>query len=250
MLNRIALPCACAAALATAPAAADTRIEYVREKDGAPVTTTWIAAGKVRIDNLRDESSSVIFDNATGSLTILRHKDKKYTVLDKATLERLAQQLNAAMQQLEAQLAALPPAQRDMMKKMMGGMANVVEPTVKRSGKTLTVAGYRCQIVEYVVGETFASELCVVSPGDIKIPPADYDTLLGMQRTLAQLTRDLLKGFATPPDANRLEGLPVRMHAKGEPSAEVLKAIRHDAVPADTFALPAGYTEEKIAPPQ
>ena len=64
-----------------------------------------------------DGSFSVIF--LEDKFITLDHKDKKYMVMDEAMLESMGEQVSAAMKEMEAQLAQLPPEQREMMKQMM-----------------------------------------------------------------------------------------------------------------------------------
>ena len=58
-----------------------------------------------------------------GTLYIIDDADKSYIAFDKATMEKLAKKINAAMEQMKDQLAKLPPEQRAQMEQMMPGMS-------------------------------------------------------------------------------------------------------------------------------
>ena len=53
-----------------------------------------------------------------GTLYIIDDADKSYIAFDKATMEKLAKKINAAMAQMKDQLAKLPPEQRAQMEQI------------------------------------------------------------------------------------------------------------------------------------
>src|SRR6478609_1271169 len=57
-----------------------------------------------------------------GTLYIIDDSDKSYIAFDKATMEKLAVKLNAAMEKMKEQLAKMPPEQRAQMEAMLPGM--------------------------------------------------------------------------------------------------------------------------------
>lgn len=88
----------------------------------------------------------------TGALLTIDHANRTYFVMDEATVAGVADQMGAAMAQMEAMLESLPPEQREAFEKMraQGGMpgmpgATPAEPPsidVRDTGETDTVNGF------------------------------------------------------------------------------------------------------------
>src|SRR5262249_23721007 len=72
------------------------------------------------------------------TMYIIDDANKSYIVFDKATMQAVAKQLNAAMERAKEQLAKLPPEQREQMEQAMGAMGGADKPhtvEVKDTGK-------------------------------------------------------------------------------------------------------------------
>src|SRR5690348_6958767 len=59
------------------------------------------------------------------TMYIIDDAEKSYIVLDKATMQQVAQKLQTAMDKMKEQMAKLPPEQRAQMEQMMGGAMNL-----------------------------------------------------------------------------------------------------------------------------
>lgn len=233
------------------PAGADTRLQYVNEKSGDPETAIIIKDGKVRMNSPEADGWS-IFDSKTKTLTAVNSAEKSYTVLDEETMRQVSGQMSAAMQEMKKQLDEMPPEQRAMMEKMMGGMANagkkMVETKTDRTGKTLQKGGYQCEQVFMSVGSISRSELCVVDMNKIDIPAGDRNTLDAMQEHMQALSESLSDTFGTDLkfDFESMGGMPVYMKQDRERSGEVLKEVSHSGIDASLFEIPEGFREEKV----
>ena len=85
-------------------------------------------------------------------------QDKTYIELDRASMKRMADQINPALKQMQEQLAKMPPEQRAQMEKMMGGrmagLMNDAPPEIRKTDRAGKAAGHACTYVE-VRQETF-----------------------------------------------------------------------------------------------
>ncbi len=237
--------------LVVMPAAADTRIRYVDDQTGQEQSAIAIKDGKMRMDNGRS-SSWTLFDAKDDSLITVDPDDKTWTSLDEETMQKAAGQMSAAMAKMRAQLDQMPPEQRAMMEKMMGGMANtgktMMQMKVDRTGKTLHKGGYDCQQVFVSVGNLSRSEMCVVDPNALDLPAADRKTLNALQARMKKFAESISKSFggSFAFDFGSLGGIPVYMKPDSEQSGEVLKDVSHSAIDDEVFDIPKGYREKKL----
>ena len=82
----------------------------------------YAQSGKIRMDGVgqpADERMSMIFLGQ--EFLVLDHSDQKYIVVDADMIAAVGSQMEAAMRQMEAQLADMPPEQRAMVEEMMRG---------------------------------------------------------------------------------------------------------------------------------
>lgn len=248
MFNKTIL--ATLAALLAVPAIADTRLQYVDEKSGARQTAITIKDGKVRMDNA-DSRAWTLYDSASNTLTTIDPEEKTYMVLDEEALQQLSGQVSSAMAEMKRQLDAMPPEQRAMMEKMMGGAMDagkkMVETKVDRSGKKLEKAGYDCEQVFYSVG-TMRSEMCVTNVDNLDISAGDRKALDAMQANMKAMAESMSESFGVDfvMDFDSMGGIPVYMKEDKERSGEILKNVDHNGIDASQLQVPKGYREEKL----
>ena len=108
----------CAVALS---AHADTTVVFNTDSQNSAMK---IADGKIMMEVAGgSEDARMLFDSNQDGFIVINDSDKSYMKFDAQTLEKLAGLQNQMMQQMEAQLAQVPPAQREQMKQMMKNMA-------------------------------------------------------------------------------------------------------------------------------
>lgn len=250
-MSRIHLLAALAAAVAL-PSAAGTRIEYVDSQSGAPQTVISIQDGRIRMDDA-GIGTYTLFDRRTGALTTVNEDDETYTVMDEAAMKQVSGQVSSAMAEMRKQLEQMPPEQRAMMEKMMGGAADMgrtaLEVSIERTGNRLEKSGYDCEQVFLAVGTMSRSEMCVADPDDIDIPAGDRETLAAMTELMKVFAENMSQGLGMDVsyDMDSLGGFPVYTRVDGEKSADVLKAVTQDGLDASLFEVPDGYREETFA---
>ena len=132
-----------------------------------------------------DESGGMIFREESKEFIAIDHEEKEYYVIDEATLERIGNQLNSAMQQMQESLAGMPPEQRamaeQMMKQHLPQPAQAPEPmTVKETGATDTINGFRCRYYEVRQQGAKIRELCVADWSDMDDGREAADSMLAI----------------------------------------------------------------------
>jgi hypothetical protein len=238
-----------AAALLCADAAvADTKLTFVEEGSKKPGMSMTIASGRMRLDPPESDGQYAVFDAKTQTLTNVDPSEKKYTVMDVATMQKMGAKIAGARKQMEAQMANMNPEQRAMMEKMMGGaMAPQApqKPVYKRTGKRSKVSGWDCEIVTYTIAKA-NGEMCVAASDVLELTSSDVATVKDFAAFMDHMTGPLADiGFGGRMNFSEIGGLPVRTKDGTDP-AELLQSISHDSVPSSVFATPAGYTQEKL----
>lgn len=248
------------AAIATLAGAAQagTVLEMVNRDlagKGESTATTYAQSGRMRVDTGDNDRYVIFKDDALYSIS---RKEKSYTVMDRATMKKMAEQINPALKQMQEQLARMPPEQRAQMEKMMGSMTGVKQSSVqevRKTARTGKVAGYACNYVEVVDDGVVSNELCVVAPGALK----GGDELMAAALKMSALVQDIFKDIDAPwlkqsidrqtANYGKIGGVPVqtRYFSDGKPAGDTtLKSIRTEALAADVFEVPAGFARKDM----
>jgi hypothetical protein len=243
-----------------APAAvAGVYIEMV-DRDVAAWTTelaqkVYIQDGNGRFVGAEGQASIVKGD----TMYIVDDAEKSYVVFDKATMEKLAIQINSAMEKMKEQLSKLPPEQRAQVEQMMAaqmpgldGKEYVVEAV--DTGKSDKVDNRACRVWDVKRNGELDEQLCVVPysalPGKENLPAvfAKFAKLFEeMAKSVPMLTGMMTSEFNT---MIRVNGFPVRTRSyengKLGNAEQLVKVWREEAVPPSMFEIPAGYTQKQM----
>ena len=235
-----------------AAALADSRIAFkATEGGGSTLQTILVGQGRLRID--ADATTSLIVDPKTETITILMHSQKQFMRLTRAQIEDLSKLLGGVMAQMKATLAAMSPEQRAKAEASMGGLMGGGAPvTTVNTGKTSKVAGLTCRIHHTVSGGKPIAEFCYGDLAAIQMPAADRATL---QATM-KMGKDMFDRLASGPLAQfakatpfGTDGVPLRateFGADGSRKSSEFVGVTSAAIPADSFAVPAGYKEQPL----
>lgn len=238
-------------------ALADARIDFVAtEGGGADLKSFQIGHGKMRSD--ADDNISMIMDPQAGTMTMIDHGQRTFTHMTRADLERLGGALSSAMAQMEQAMANLPPEVRSQMQGMAGGlpgMAAMPKMDVVETGQSGTVAGHRCHVYQTRMDGKTINETCMGSLSALDaLSAADRAVLDGAFVMLQDLAESLAQGpMAQMIDLTGIQSgmIPLRLTniENGRRATSELSGIDTSALPADNFAVPAGYREEKLEMP-
>jgi hypothetical protein len=247
--------------LASATASAGVYIESSEVELGVKppptpgVSKIWFDGGRMRTNDGSGDGA-IYKDQKIYALDAAR---KSYTVVDKAGMDRVGGQLAEMRKKMEAQMANMPPERRAMMEEMMAKMGGgagtkAVKRDVTPTGRTETVAGFKCAVWNVTVDGVKEQELCAASPGSL---PGGNDVLKTM-REMGEMMKALTEGLggmakrtATNAwaDLSKINGVPIlsRDFEDGKATSETrLAVIRSEAVPASMFEVPAGFKERKM----
>jgi hypothetical protein len=259
------LPMLTLALLATA-AQAGTMLETVNRdlsnKGDTTTIHTWAQNGMMRVETQAKSAagrSTMIFKNDT--IYAINHQDKTYFAMDRASMKRVAEQLNPALQMLQERMKDMTPEQRAQMEKMMGGqlppgMGEAEKKTeIKRTARADKVSGYSCTYVQVLEDGVLTDEMCVTPGNAMK----GSDELMTAATKMAGLMREMMSSMNAPwlqqmadkqmQNFTEIGGIPVlsRHYAAGEPQSETtLTSIRSEALAGSVFEIPAGYTKKDM----
>jgi hypothetical protein len=222
----------------------------------APTTiTTHAQDGRLRIETQTGDSVMIFKDDVIYNVN---KKDRSYVVMDRASMKRMADQLNPALKQMQEQLAQMPPEQRAQMEKMMGGrMAGMMkdEPQeIRKTARSGKASGHACSYVEVHQAGELTDELCVVPAHALK-GSAD---LLASAKKMSALMKEMFSNLDAPwlkdmaskhADYEKIGGVPVltRHFADGKAAHETaLQSIRSEALAGSLFEVPAGFAKKEM----
>ena len=234
----------------------------LRSNQESPPDKTYVQGAMLRIEPHQEggaAATAMIFrDNA---LLILNSQERSYYRMDEQTMTRLGSQISAAMQQMQEQLANLPPEQRAMMEEMMKGrmpegmsMGGAGQPPALRvePAGSERVGPYSCDKYAVYQGQNKTQEICVVPDSQIGALGEVMETF----RAMARFTRKLVESTPQGPLSNmtqnpfqvldEIEGFPVltRQFENGQPTHETLfKSASEQDLSDDLFSVPNGYRE-------
>jgi hypothetical protein len=146
----------------------------------APEST--VAVAKVEGNRMRSDTqnmegvtkTTVIFLGETDEMYMIDHEKKSYIVMDRESVEALAQQMGQVMQQMQEMMAGIPPEQRAMMEKMMKDkMASDPNykppspPVVTSLGTSGNVNGIACEWKQVTRDDVLEEKACVCNQNEI-----------------------------------------------------------------------------------
>lgn len=234
-------------AASTAVVLADTRLTYKVTEGNTTASTMLIGQGKLRSD--MDAGTSAIIDPTEGSMTLLDHANKSFTKIGKAELQQMADM----MKQMEQMMANMPPEARQMMQGRMAGAGGGTAPAVTAdTGQTSTVAGKSCKVFRTTQGTRTTAEYCLADAAAIDLPAADRTTIVAALNWSKQFVETMAKGplgsmaARTPFPAGMVPLRTTTFDAGGARSTVEFVSVSTAAIPAETFAVPSGYKEQKL----
>lgn len=236
------------------------------------VQTTTMAAAGLRVES---PGQLLIFQPEAKRMIVADTTKKTYQVFDRAKLREMTSQMGAAMQQMQEAMAGMTPEQKALMEKMMGGQGLPGTPpapaatpgtapqpvtTYKKLADNVTVGTWTTDHYEVTVNGVKESEIWVAP---LTALPIERD-LIKLFTQMGEFFKDLFAGLPMAPAAKEepwsLEltgdgapaGIPVKellfQDGRQVSSWEITSAKKADVDPA-LFALPAGFTEEKLPTP-
>jgi len=264
---------------AAAPLAAGTAIKVERRDlpNGTPSATVISVQGeRVAITGAGER---VIFKNDEQKMLIVDDAKKSYVAIDAAMMQGISTQVSAAMKEMEAAIAQLPPEQQAMARKMMQQQqqqqqqpppasarqrspgtqqssvpvqsTREVRPTTERE----TREGYPCVKYEVFDSGTKVRELWVTDwtnvQGHAELAQA-MKNLDGFTKKLTSAVGSLGGSMGAASVAkwwDGIDGMPVvTTEFKNDAPVEesVVRSVEAADIERTAFEVPADYTEKKV----
>ncbi len=234
--------------LASSLALAEGKLSYGRE-GAAPSQFLEIGANAVRMSQA-GQGQWMLYRDQDRTLYIVDDSQRSYQKVDAALVKSLKQQISRMQAQIEAQLAALPPEQRQMMQGMMPRMPDFEQGnySVKLGKDKRQAAGYSCRPLVVMQDDTPVEEMCLAAISELKLSKSDLALLERMGKTMGELAASFGAGsMAAVMEAK--EGIPVEHRDPGAPHPRsVLLEVEPGAQPAERFSLPEGYKPQPLFP--
>src|SRR3990172_11831902 len=101
------------AGIAQAGAAFRIEVEDLAAGGKVEITEIKVEGSRMRTDSGGEDPTSVIFLGATDEMYVIDHAKKSYLLMDRKTMEAMANRMSEAMKQMEQALADVPPEQRE-----------------------------------------------------------------------------------------------------------------------------------------
>ncbi|MGB5622333.1 MAG: DUF4412 domain-containing protein [Gammaproteobacteria bacterium] len=247
-----------AAALFSHSALADMQLTISERSTNDPSasgeTVMSIRDGMVRFTGTGagDAGQAVLFDSASGTLTQIDHTRRSYMVMDRASMDQMAEQTSAMMKEFEQQFANMPKEQRDAMMRAMPGMAERMGG--KKEARSFefewvggegSYIGIPCKNAKVTTSDGEVSNACIATKDAIGISDADFEALASMFDTMAEFASRFSEN-ADMPDMRKIGGFPIATSDPNSGSSSELTARSDAKLDAGLFAVPADYTRQSM----
>ncbi len=253
---------ALAVLVVASPAAAQFTARYegvqkVGDKRVPVVQQISIDQGRVAMVLKGERSGRILFLQKDNVLRMIDDSGKTWMDLDRAAMK---QQIGGAMDEMQKQMANMPPEQRAMVEKMMKGnmaAAKTPPPTVYMWTKEhQKVKGYDCTKVEVLEGEEKRAEYWGTPSADFKLKEPERATVIAMQSSLRDFLIQVAPAGGNPNRAfqwdTSTDGFPLisRCFTGADTTLDVrLTSWDRKPIADDLFKVPDGYAKQDMGLP-
>jgi hypothetical protein len=237
-----------------APASAQFNTYYsgTERKDGKSVPATAqfsVEKGRVAVIMKGFRASRMLFLEKQGLLRVVDDATKSYFDLDRQAMEN-----GGEMDEMQKQLAKMPPEQRKMAEQMMQGAMGAAKPrptTYVWTKEKRTIKGYECTKVECMVGDEKRSEYWGTTSADFKMTPDERNSMLAMQGYLRSFMISVRGGEGGSSRAfqwdTSVDGYPLvsRCFDHGDTTLDLnLETFDRKPLAKDLFEVPSGFKKQ------
>ncbi len=242
-----------------APASAQGVTMVMRNTVGGQTTTQQVQMDRTHIraeTQAGGDTVAFVYDGPAKTVRMINLTKKSYTEMDQAQMQRMGQQVNAAMAAMQAQLKNMPPEQQKMMQDLMKGRGlpgagTPAERTVYKRAGTGKVGQWSCARHDGYRGAEKVAEVCAVDAAALGLTAADFEAAT----QLAEVIKGMMPGASDQLSFNgtiESQGFPgvavrrVTLHNGAPQLTTELTEVRRGPIPASAFATPAGFTRETM----
>ncbi len=242
-------------------AVAGTVITLDQVVNGAPgkPQTMYLESDRLR---LTSPESDFIFRGDQNKVWVIRSQDHSYTELTPESMGQMRAQMDQAMDKMRQQMASMPEAQRKQVEALMasrgmgqGGAAAAPKISYERAGEVRKVGDWNCTPYHMVMDGFPRSDVCIAKLSELGLTRDDMKTFAGFSAFMrplggagGKLSPSSSFDFDAMKKAIGFDGFAVQTSIQSPDGSlhlqTTLKSIQHQAVPASSFDLPAGYTKQ------
>lgn len=207
-------------------------------------STVLIRDGKVLFG---DKESGVLYPGSGDAMMAVNWQDEEYIVIDKEFTASVASQVGAAMKQMEAQLAQMPPEQQAMMREMlkdsMPAMTGAApqERSYRMTGKKREVAGFKCTEGQVLLNGEPEQEVCSATARELGMPDKDYAALRTAFMAMSRIAREFREAADMSFDLDALDGVPVSTRELPDGKRSKLVSVSTAKISPDRLAVPEHF---------
>lgn len=219
-------------------AMADTNLVF---DDGSAVL---IRQGRVLFG---DDENGFLYPGSGSAMTAIEWRNETYMVIDENFTAALSGQMDAAMAQMEAQLAQLPPEQRAMMREMLKNQMPAMSDTAsqqrsyKATGKRGEVAGIKCSKGQMLLNGEPEHEVCTASASELGMPDEDYAALRAAFKTMLGLAKEFRRGGDLAIDLESVDGIPISSRQLAGGKGSRLVSVSTAKIAAERLVVPGHF---------
>jgi len=233
-------------------------VTLVTQHGNAGVTTIIVDGDHVRIDHpdRSERSTATILDAATKKVVLINDKEKNYSEFSEADRQKLHARMEGMQAQMKDRLKDMPPEQRQRVEEMMakrGADPAAKEHTIKFEalGAKKTINGFACEMYRKLEDGKVREELCAAPWSAGLVQKSDF-------AAVGKFAAGMMQEFGGPgrrrnplAELDQYPGIPISRVAIDEGGKrgdeDQIKSIKRGAVPAERFAVPAGYTKKELS---
>ncbi|MGJ8668446.1 MAG: hypothetical protein ACSHXK_03060 [Oceanococcus sp.] len=197
----------------------------------------------------RGQAQWMLYKDKEQTLYVIDDSKKSYQKVTKEMAQQLGKQVDAMKSQIEAQMAMLPPEQREMMRGMMPKIPDIAQQhnyRVENDGKAREVASYACQPILVYDNDEPSEALCIASLKDLKVTSQDFALLKRMGETMSSFAAQFGAGSMAAV-MDKIDGIPVEHRKAGSETAQsVLLRVGQEEPKPERMSVPKGYAEQSL----
>lgn len=237
-----ALSCAATLAFTLPTFAEDLTIVFkVTTKDGVSTATQYMGSDRWKTS---DAATDMMMEFQTRKMTVADHKKKEYweATLDElnAQMQQMSAQMEEQMKKMDEQMKGLPPALREKMAGIAGGVASAV--TVTKGTGTRKIAGYDTEQYIMSIGDTIKNEMWTTTGLAIPAPAIEFrNTAMTLNPMFKNATAKLAQEMSKIKGYSLAETSTARILGKTIETSREATEITKGPIPASVFQIPAGY---------
>lgn len=217
---------------------------------GKPQQLLEIADNTVRMSS-QGQSQWVLYRDQGETLFLVDDAQRSYSQVTRETAAQLNARVAQMQKQVEAQLAMLPPAQREMMRGMMPKLPDFTaqhEFRLEKQDGTRKVGDWDCQPVLVYDNQQPSDQLCLAAVKSVGMAAEDFALIKRMSAVLGQFAAQF-GGGSMAAVLEQLDGVPVAYrHLDSEQPESVLLRIGREAPAPERMQIPPDYREQSLMP--